>query len=213
MMDRSNPLHPNNEKDADGPSTEILPDRRGSDRFRSVCRIARVQRANDVGLWRVRNISDKGMMLAANVDVTVGEHLEISLSNSMKISGRVQWSKQGRCGVLLDEEIDVAATLAALVDEQHAECRRALRLPVVLEALVAQKDGTQPINLVDISQHGAGFSYYCQLAPGTELDLLFPSIEQRRHALVRWSRGLRGGLWFTSPLDRADLESVARLAS
>ncbi|HMN55017.1 MAG TPA: hypothetical protein PKC32_12615 [Sphingopyxis sp.] len=32
----------------------------------------------------------------------------------------------------------------------------------------------------------------------------------RRKAIVRWSRGTRGGLWLTQPLDRADLESIRR---
>ncbi len=30
----------------------------------------------------------------------------------------------------------------------------------------------------------------------------------RRKAIVRWSRGGRGGLWLTEPLGRADLESI-----
>ena len=35
--------------------------RRGSERYRTVCRIARVERADDVGLWRVRNISSTSL--------------------------------------------------------------------------------------------------------------------------------------------------------
>ena len=55
------------------------PDRRGADRYRTVWRIAKVTRDGDVGLWRVRNMSDNGMMLAADVPITVGEQLEIAL--------------------------------------------------------------------------------------------------------------------------------------
>ena len=40
-------------------------DRRGADRYRTVWRIAKVMRNGDAGLWRVRNMSDRGMMLAA----------------------------------------------------------------------------------------------------------------------------------------------------
>lgn len=41
-------------------------DRRGAGRYRTLCRIAAVRRADDIGLWRVRNISNEGLMLSAD---------------------------------------------------------------------------------------------------------------------------------------------------
>jgi len=73
------------------------------------------------------------------------------------------------------------------------------------------RDDARPIDLVDISQQGAGFRYDRRLNPGTELDLILPGGDLSRRALVRWSRGERGGLWFTQQLDRAALESIALL--
>lgn len=186
-------------------------DRRGSERHRAVCRIARVRRADDCGLWRVRNISDAGLMLAADVPVTVGESIEVALSESVVLDGKIVWAEQGRCGVAFSEAIDAVATLRALAEEQLAEGYRALRLPIAGEAILILRGGARPIDLVDISQNGAGFLYHTEIEPGTELDLLLPRSEFRRRALVRWSRGRRGGLWFTQPLDRADLESIGRL--
>lgn len=186
-------------------------DRRGTERYRTVCRVARVQRADDVGLWRVRNISNEGLMLAADIPVTVGETLDISLSETLTLRGRVVWAQQGRYGVEFASRIDAAAALRGLAVEQRAEGYRALRLPVEIEAIVALRDGARPIDLVDISQHGAGFRYDRGLEPGTEVDLILPGCELRRRALVRWSRDQRGGLWFTQKLDRADLESIASL--
>ena len=58
--------------------TDADADRRGADRYRTVWRIAKVKRDGDVGLWRVRNMSDRGMMLAADVPIAVGEALEIA---------------------------------------------------------------------------------------------------------------------------------------
>lgn len=185
--------------------------RRGSERYRTVCRIARVQRADDVGLWRVRNISNEGLMLAADIPATVGETLEISLSEMTALSGTIIWAKDGRCGVAFGEPIDAAAVLRDLAVEQRAEGYRALRLPVEVEAVIALHDDARPIDLVDISQQGAGFRYDRVLDPGVEVDLILPGGELRRRALVRWSRGQRGGLWFTQQLDRADLESMALL--
>ena len=73
-------------------------DRRGSERYRTVCRIARVQRADDVGLWRVRNISNEGLMLSTDTPATVGETLDISLSETTTIRGTIIWAERGRCG-------------------------------------------------------------------------------------------------------------------
>ena len=188
-----------------------MADRRGAERYRTVCRVARVQRADDVGLWRVRNISDAGLMLAADIPVAIGETLEISLSETLTLRGTVVWGERGRYGVEFEGPIDAAAALRGLAAEQRAEGYRALRLPVEIEAIVALRDGARPIDLVDISQHGAGFRYDRGLDPGTEVDLLLPGCDLRRRALVRWARDQRGGLWFTQKLDRADLESIASL--
>lgn len=188
-----------------------MSDRRGAERYRTICRIARVQRAEDIGLWLVRNISDEGLMLAADTPATVGETLDIALSETVLLRGTIVWAERGRYGIAFDAPIDAAAVLRGLADEQRADGYRALRLPVEVEAIIAFRDGARPIDLVDISQHGAGFRYDRVLEPGTAVDLIFPGNDLRRRALVRWSRGQRGGLWFTQKLDRTALESIALL--
>ncbi|MBB6428145.1 PilZ domain-containing protein [Sphingopyxis sp. JAI128] len=185
-------------------------ERRGSSRYRAIRRIARVTRNDDDGLWLVRNISDDGLQLAANVSVTVGEAVAIALSETISVHGRIVWAQGGRCGVIFDGKIDAAATLKALASEQRAEGYRALRLPIEAEAIMILRDGSHPIDLVDISQQGAGYVCDALLKAGHEIDLVLPGGEQRRRALIRWSRGKRGGLWFTQPLDRMVLESIAR---
>lgn len=205
-----------NSHSADTPRIEGYEDtaegnRRGSERYRTVCRIARVRRADDVGLWRVRNISNEGLQLAADIPATVGETLAISLSETTTLHGTILWVENGRCGVAFDGAIDAAAVLRGLAGEQRAEGYRALRLPVEVEAVIALRDDARPIDLVDISQQGAGFRYDRVLDPGTEVDLILPGGDLRRRALVRWSQGRRGGLWFTQQLDRASLESIAFL--
>lgn len=195
----------------DGVADAAGPDRRGAGRYRTICRIARVQRANDVGLWRVRNISNEGLMLSADVPATVGETLDIALSETTTIRGKIIWARAGRCGVVFDRPVDAAAVLRGLAEEQRAEAYRALRLPIAVEAIIALRDDSRPIDLVDISQHGAGFRYDQRLDPGTEVELILPASQLRRRAVVRWSREQRGGLWFTQQLDCADLESIAFL--
>lgn len=187
-------------------------DRRGGDRYRTVWRIAKVVRNGDAGLWRVRNISDRGMMLAADVPITVGEQLEIALSDTVVIRGEVVWSETGRCGVEFDKEVDVADVLKQLAAEQRATGYRQPRLPVHTKAQAVTDEGTSQIELVDMSQNGAGFIHDGHLEVGKEFDLVLAGGVKRR-AIVRWSRAGRGGLWLTQPLDRADLESIRRFES
>ena len=187
-------------------------DRRGGDRYRTVWRIAKVVRNGDAGLWRVRNISDRGMMLAADVPITVGEKLEIALSDTVMIRGEVVWSETGRCGVAFDEEVDVADVLKQLAAEQRATGYRQPRLPVRTQAQVVTDESTSNIELVDMSQNGAGFIHDGHLEVGKEFDLILAGGIKRR-AIVRWSRAGRGGLWLTQPLDRADLESIHLFAN
>lgn len=182
-------------------------DRRGADRYRTVWRIAKIIRNGDAGLWRVRNISDRGMMLAADVPISVGERLEIALSDTVQIRGKVVWSEDGRCGVAFDKEVDVADVLKQLAAEQRATGYRQPRLPVHSRAQAVTDEGTGSIELVDLSQHGAGFLHDGHFEVGKELDLILPGGVKRR-AIVRWSRAGRGGLRLTQPLDRADLESI-----
>jgi len=186
-------------------------DRRGGDRYRTVWRIAKVTRNGDAGLWRVRNMSDRGMMLAADVPITVGEKLEIALSDTVTICGKVVWSDGGRCGVSFDAEVDVADILKQLAAEQRAMGYRQPRLPVHAQAQIVAEDGTAcSVELVDLSQLGAGFIHDGHFEVGKEIDLVLAGGVKRR-AIVRWVRKGRGGLWLTQPLDRADLESIHRV--
>lgn len=186
-------------------------ERRHSNRFITVCRIARVESPGDSGLWRVRNISDEGLMLAADVAMAIGDRLLIGLSDTIVLPGKIVWARDGNCGVAFAEKINAVATLRTLALEQRAQGYRPPRLSIAAEAVLALPGGGQRIDLVDISQNGAGFRYSAGLQPGTELDLILPGRELKRRALVRWSRGQRGGLWFSEPLARSDLESIARL--
>lgn len=198
-------------QDIDSEDILTTADRRAANRYRSVCRIARVRRAGDVGLWLVR--SDKGMMLAADVPLIGGEEVEVELSDSIAIPGRIVWSDKGRCGVAFSTKIDSHAILTALAAEQRAEGYRALRLQICAKAILSLPSGAQPIDLVDISQSGAGFRCDISFNPGGVLNIILPGEDHPRCALVRWSRGQRGGLWFTRPLDRAVLESVTHFGS
>ena len=194
---------------AEGPEIDTEADRRGGDRYRTVWRIAKVTREGDAGLWRVRNMSDGGMMLAVDVPVSVGERLEIALSETITIRGRVAWSDAGKCGVAFDAAVDGNEVLRQLAAEQQSGDYRAPRLPVHTRAQLIADGDVSEIELADLSQSGAGFLHTGHLDVGKVLELVLPG-GVRRQAIVRWSRVGRGGLWLTEPLGRADLESIRR---
>jgi len=194
---------------ADGGADGKGHERRDAGRYRTVCRVAKILRKGEVGLWRVRNISDKGMMLSADVPIEAGETLQIALSDDVILSGRVMWTEQGRCGIALDTGIDSAALLKRLGEQQRSEGYRAPRLETVIDAQAEHGGEVHRPRLVDLSQNGAGFLHDGQYAPGMTFALEIGD-GIRRQAIVRWSTADRGGLWLTQPIDRADLERVQR---
>lgn len=185
-------------------------DRRSGERYRSVWRIAKIVRSGDMGLWRVRNISSSGMMLAADVDVEIGEPLQISLSETVAMAGEVVWAKDGRCGVAFDQSIDVGEVLKTLANEQREQGYRQPRLPFFRDATIIVDGVSHDIQLTNLSQSGVGFVFSGALEIGRPLGLMMPD-KIRRTAIVRWKQADQGGLWLTEPLARTDLESIRKL--
>lgn len=184
-------------------------DRRNSSRHCTVYRIATIEREGDAGFWRVRNISDDGMMLAANVQVAAGERLQIALSDSVRLSAEVVWAENGRCGVTFDTPINAAELLKQLAAEQKASGYRPPRLEVRGHATIVTDDGPREIDVVNLSQQGAGLVHDGELEVGTQLDLVLWG-DVRRRGIVRWSRKGHSGVWLTAPIEQADLESLKR---
>jgi hypothetical protein len=185
------------------------PERRSGERYHSVWRLAKITRADDLGLWRVRNISNKGMMLAADVAVTLGEVLHIALSETVAMSGTIVWTREGRCGVAFDQPIDVAAVLKTLADEQQEYGYRQARLALDQSAEIYVDGSVFDIRVMNLSQSGVGFVYDGDLEIGKTLGLMLPD-KVRRTAVVRWMRAGQGGLWLTEPLAHKQLESIRK---
>jgi hypothetical protein len=196
--------------EAVGTQRSVIPfERRSACRFHTVMRVAKVTRANDVGLWRVRNMSDEGMMLLTHVRVTEGEPLSIALSATIILHGRAVWWDGERCGVEFDAPVDCAALLRELVAEQRGPGHRPLRLPVSTRATVYCERGLHSVKLYDLSQRGAAFTHDGCFEAGMQTMLLFENGEEHR-GVIRWTEGGRAGIYLVEPVASTRLESAAR---
>jgi PilZ domain len=185
-------------------------ERRGETRIHTVMRVALVRRDLDVGLWRVRNISDSGMMLMTQMPVVPGERLTIALSDTVAIEGRATWWDGERCGVAFDRPVDCAALLEGLVAEQKGPRYRPPRLPVATRAIAYCDKGLHTVRLFNLSQRGAGFAHDGCFRDGMAVKLHFDTGEEHR-GVIRWSQEGRAGLYLVEPIACARLESAARL--
>ena len=187
--------------------TEVETDRRDGQRLRTVCRIAKILRIDDTGLWMVRNISDGGLMLTTTVPVTVGEDITVMLAEELALDAQVVWVRDGKCGVAFHEEIDGEIILRQLAEDKAARGYRPMRIALKANALARFNHQMRPIELTNLSQHGAGIIHDGSVTAGMRLELLLAG-GVRREAIVRWSRDKSAGLWLTQPLERALLESI-----
>ncbi len=185
-------------------------ERRASIRIHTVMRVAKVTRAHDVGLWRVRNISDEGMMLTSAVPLMLGERLNIALSDTIAFDAEVIWWDGERCGVAFDTPIDCTEILHALLVEQQQPHYRPPRLPVRTRALLYSEKGLHSVHVTNLSQHGAGFSHDGTVREGMAIKLLMPTGDEHR-GVVRWSRDGHAGMFLIEPFPCAGLESAARI--
>ncbi|MGQ0660977.1 PilZ domain-containing protein [Sphingosinicella sp.] len=190
------------------PDAEAEPDRRADHRFRTVYRTAKVGCAGELALWRVRNISDRGIMLEVDRPIDPGERLEIALSETMLIEARVVWAANGRCGAVFREPIDCPMLLQELAAERRKLGYRAPRLPVIAQATASNEHGAAKVELFNLSQYGVGFAHDGRFHPGMAVKLKVAGAPERR-GVVRWSRDGRAGLFLTEPFSCTDLHSIA----
>jgi hypothetical protein len=182
-------------------------ERRRGHRIRTVFRIAKVIRDRAIGLWRVRNISDFGMMLLTHSRLAPGERLTVALSSQVAIDAHVVWSNDEACGVTFEKPIDSAATLTALVLEQREARHRPPRVETRIRACLYGEDGVQPIVVTDVSQNGVGFSHEVSVRAGLRALMVLESGLERR-GIVRWSEDRRAGLELLDPFSCEELETI-----
>jgi hypothetical protein len=188
-----------------------IPDRRVSARIRTVCFDVRLNRGGHVGLYRVRNISDKGMMLDTHSELAAGERVLIELTEPFAIEGSVLWSAETRCGIEFVRPIDCAALLHAQAVRKRDDRRGGgLRLATMRLATAYAEHGIRAVRVTNASHRGMGLAHDGSLEEGMLLKVIVENgIE--RSARVRWSKDGRAGVRLLEPLGCAELERVGRL--
>lgn len=187
------------------------PDRRASQRIRTVYFTVKVDRGGGLWLLRARNISDTGMMLDTHITLDVDEPVTITLSEGVDIPGVVQWYDKHRCGVRFDQPIDSAALLHAEAERKRSDRRGgALRLAARRLATSFTEKGIRAVRIFDVSHRGMGLTHDGTLGSGMLLNLVVDSGIQRS-AEVRWSEDGRAGIRLLEPLNCQELADVSGL--
>lgn len=184
-----------------------IPERRASQRFRMVCFDVTVERDGRAGLFRARNISDKGMMLNTHEPVEIGEHVMIGLSERLAIQGTILWCNERCCGIQFDRPIDCDALLRAGAEQKRSDRRCSVRLTATRLATAYAENGIRPVRVVDVSHRGMGLAHDGTLARDMLLRL-FLETGVEREARVRWSRRGLAGIRLLEPLSCDELARV-----
>ena len=187
----------------------FLVERREVHRIHTVCRFAKVAFRGDEGLWRVCNISDRGMMFRSPCRAIPGEPLSISLSDNLTLEGIIVWSDSAHCGIRFLEPINSIALLCALATEQRSPRYRALRLAVDGRALALDEHGVHTVRIRNISRHGVGLEHGNHLKRGTCVKLVFINGTEHR-GVVRWADQAQAGLFLFEPFAPDEISSARR---
>lgn len=188
------------------------PERREAARTRAVFRIARVQRGEDQGLGRVRNISDGGMKLETGLTIDLNDTLDVELSAGVVLQGQVVWINGSECGVRFDVPVDSAQALTDSAQEARAPHARPARLKTQIPASTHSDRGVRAVRVSDVSLSGMKLDHDGSLTAGLQVKVTLCSGIERR-GTVRWVEGRVAGLLLSEPFTVEDLGSIQRLAS
>lgn len=185
-------------------------ERRADDRIQTVFRVARVIAADDEGLVRIRNMSDRGAGLRMVLPLNLSDTLTLQLVDGVELRGQVVWKTDEECGLQFEQPISSADLLAALAVGSQVGITRPVRLPVAATALTRSERGMRSMRMVDISQRGLKLLHDGSLTKGLDLTVTLPCGLDRQ-GIVRWTRDHHAGVMLLEPLSVETLGSARAL--
>lgn len=181
--------------------------RRAGIRIQTVLRVGRVISSQDEGLVLIRNISDQGANLQLKIAVQVGDVLTLVLAENAIFQGQIVWNSGESCGFRFDQEIDCSELLAHLASQSKNGLSRAIRIPVLLPAVIRSERGIRRTVIENISQRGMRLKHDEQFVEGLPVKVTLPS-GLERCGVVRWSNGKIAGVMLLEPFSAQELGSA-----
>lgn len=134
-----------------------------------------VNRFDDSGLFRARNISDTGMMLVTHVSFHSKERVSIELSDTLTVTGTVEWCKDGHCGVQFDQAIDSNEFLISLAQAKR-ECQAMSKKP--------EKSADQKVAEAEVEGFRADLGPFVVAAEETRMAMVFTDAKKPRNPII-----------------------------
>ena len=78
----------------------------------------RVESSPQVERVRVRNLSDRGIMVQGMLIAEVGQRVTVSLKKIGEVGGKIAWNQSARIGIAFDEPIDASKARTDLYGEK-----------------------------------------------------------------------------------------------
>ncbi len=189
---------------------DLLWDRRADNRTITVFRVARAAVGGQEALVYIRNISDGGMKLGISMPVMLDDVVQVWISETICIEGKVVWYNGEECAIKLAEAIDSAAVLRLTAEQLRSGETRSPRFLTDLPAVITSERGMSAARVRDVSQRGMKIAHDGSFAPGLAVKIQLESGIERR-GFVRWVRDELAGISLTELFSVDDVRTVRAL--
>lgn len=160
-------------------------------------------------LCRLRNVSTTGRLVETGQPLTRDDTVVIELRSGERLSATVVWADEGRVGIQLDREIDVASTLRPQVVKAKGHVPavgRAPRFAVAAPGRLSSLGRSCPVTVENLSQSGARLTLSSDIPLGAPVTLTIAGLSPRACS-VRWRNDLHVGVAFIDLISYAELSA------
>lgn len=166
---------------------------------------AKLKAGQREALCRLRKISARGMQLETAQALTPGQAVVIELRSGDHIPAKVVWAADGRAGIQLDCEIDIATTLRPPPDrstERGTLLDRSPRFAMAIKGRLRGLGRATAVSVENLSQSGAQVTLAGDITLNGPITLDIAGLAPRRCS-VRWRMGREVGVAFVEPIPYA----------
>ena len=177
-------------------------ERRDDERILPTLRVAKLTGDAGEQLIRVRNISAGGLMAEVGQPCSVGDRVDVELSNQ-KIPSSIVWTREGTVGIKFDQNVDLGELLAGR-KPRHGFRARPPRLEVQCKASIRVGKVYYTVDVHDISLGGLKVEPIEEYCVGKSVVVVVESLRPVKGE-VRWFSDRKAGIVFDEPLSFEEL--------